>query len=187
MTAALSPPLRNDPAELGGLLRPGAVLHLMCVTNGRDGLEAAPLPAISALLARLPEWYSIAVVARFAPIATTCGGELEHGPLSALVMQTNGVQEEICTPNWSVSLERIGTTALGWRTNFYLHQRPALARGPLRVFIDGAEIPSRDPNPNLASRLWEYDGASNAVLFEPLYVPEPGKTLSFRFLPDCAG
>ncbi|MDP1823438.1 MAG: choice-of-anchor D domain-containing protein [Archangium sp.] len=186
LLAALSPPLRNDPAELGGMLRRGAVLHVICVTNGRDGVEAAPLPVISALLALLPEWSSIAVVARFAPISSSCGGELEHGPLSALVMETNGIKEEICTPNWATALERIGKTAFGWRPRFYLHQRPALTRGPLRVFMDGTEVPAIDPNPNLRSRIWEYDGASNAVLFEPLYVPEPGRTVRFRFPPDCA-
>lgn len=111
--------------------------------------------------------------------------QLEHGPLTALAAHTNGVLEEICTPNWASSLERIGRTTFGYPTNFFLHQRPAFMRGPLRVFVDQTELPELDPDPRLQTRSWRYDGALNSVNFEPLYVPEPGKTLRFRYAPDC--
>ena len=46
--------------------------------------------------------------------------------------------------------------------------------------------PVRSTEPNLQTRIWEYNGAVNSVDFEPLYVPEPGKTLRFRYAPDCS-
>jgi hypothetical protein len=167
------------------MLRPGAGLHVICITNQQDGLQTAPITAISSLLSSLPRHYAISVIASFIEVPG-CAAQLEHGPLTALVAQTNGVREEICTPNWGTALERIGKAAFGYPTNFYLQRRPALTRGPLSVFINDVQIPEVDPDPRLQSRLWEYDGTLNSVNFEPLYVPEPGKTLRFRYAPDCA-
>lgn len=183
--AAFRDPLRHDPTELGGFLREGAGLHAICITNSRDAVQTAPIVTITSLLSSLPRPYAVSVIASFVEVPG-CTAELEHGPLTVLAAQTNGVREEICTPNWAPSLERIGRTAFGYPTNFFLHQRPALTRAPLRVFINEVEIPPIDPDPRLRTRIWEYDGTLNSVNFEPLYVPEPGKTLRFRYAPDCA-
>ena len=43
------------------------------------------------------------------------------------------------------------------------------------VEIDGQMLPQTDAR---GARVWRYDSAINAVVFEPLYVPEPGKTLT---------
>jgi hypothetical protein len=103
-----------------------------------------------------------------------------------MVAQTNGVKEEICTPNWAVALERIGKNAFGYRTNFFLTSRPDLsAPGGIQVAIDGVPIPSVDPDPNLMSRIWDYDATNNSINFEPLYVPEPGKTLTVTYTAAC--
>ena len=77
----------------------------------------------------------------------------------------------------------ISVSICGYRTNFYLHQHPDLSRGPLRVFIDDVEIPAVDAA--FGSVLWRYAGEQNAVLFQPLYVPAPGKTVRFHYTPDC--
>jgi hypothetical protein len=185
LVVAFGGPARGDPTELGGLLRPGAGLYVICVTNTRDAVQTPPIVTISALLSSLPRPYELSVVANFVEVPG-CTAQLEHGPLTALVAQTNGVREEVCTPNWAAALERIGRNSFGYRTNFHLQQRPALTRGPLRVFIDEVELPMTDPDPRLQTTLWRYDGNVNAVLFEPLYAPEPGKTVSFRYVPDCA-
>jgi hypothetical protein len=96
------------------------------------------------------------------------------------------VKEEICTPNWAVALERIGKNAFGYRTNFFLTSRPDLsAPMGIQVAIDGVPIPAVDPDPNLASRIWTYDGTNNSIDFEPLYVPEPGKTLTVTYVAAC--
>ncbi len=159
-------------------------MYVVCVTNGADGLELAPMPVISSLLSRLPRPHMFALVARLTSLVM-CGGELERGPLQALVAQTNGVQEEICTPNWSLSLERIGRTDFGWGTLFFLQRRPDFTRGPLRLWIDGVEIPAEDPS-FPGSRLWEYWPEQNAVNFQPLYTPSPGSTLRAQYTPECA-
>jgi hypothetical protein len=168
MSSMLSPPLRNE-------LRPGAGLYLLCITNGPDGLEVAPMPLISSVISRLPQPSAIGVVAHFPGTLEACPASVELGPLAALVEQTNGVREEICTPNWSVALERVGRSSFGYRTHFFLHQHPALSRGPIRVWFDDVEIPE----------VWTYDSLQNSVNFEPLYTPAPGQTVRFRYTPDC--
>jgi hypothetical protein len=178
LTAAFT---ARDPAELGGLLRPGVGLYVICITNGPDGLELAPMPVISTLLSRLPRPNTFGLVARLTPLAS-CGGELEHGPLQALVSQTNGIQEEVCTPNWSVALERIGRTAFGWGSLFFLQQRPDFTRGPLRLWIDGSELPPPSPG----SSTWDYRAEQNAVSFQPVYTPAPGSTVRAQYTPECA-
>jgi hypothetical protein len=57
--------------------------------------------------------------------------------------------------------------------------------GPIQVAIDGMPIPAVDPNPLTMSRIWTYDATNNSVNFEPLYVPEPGKTLTITYIAEC--
>lgn len=179
----------RDPAELGGLLRPGAGLFVICITNGADGLEVAPQPVISSLLSQLTRPYSFGLIARLttiAPPVPDCGGERERGPLQALSAQTNGVLVEICDPNWAASLfNTIGRTAFGWGDWFYLRQRPDFTRSPLRLWVDGVELPPVDPEPNLSSTIYEYVSESNALRFSPLYAPEPGRTVRAQYTPEC--
>jgi hypothetical protein len=50
------------------------------------------------------------------------------------------------------------------------------------VAIDGQMLPPLDGR---GARVWRYDSAINAVIFEPLYVPEPGKTLTISYRVAC--
>ena len=177
----------RDPGELGALLRPGVSLYVICITNGRDEIEVAPMPAISSLLSKFQRPYSVALIARTLnlPSGSDCGGEVEHGPLSALVEQANGAREEICTPNWFIALESIGRSSFGWGSLFYLQQRPDFTRAPLRMWVDGREIPSEEPS-SPGSSIWDYRAEQNAVGFQPLYTPPPGSTVRAQYAPECA-
>ncbi len=177
----------RDPAELGGLLRPGVGLFVICVTNGPDGLELAPMPVISSLVSKLPRPYFFGLVARLSNLtpAFDCGGEVEHGPLRAFVEQNNGVREEICTPDWARSLESVGRVSFGWGSLFYLQRRPDFTRGPLRMWVDDLEVPAEEPS-FPGSRLWDYRGEQNAVSFQPIYSPAPGSTVRAQYTPECA-
>jgi hypothetical protein len=173
-----------DPAELGGFLRPRVPLMVTCITNGRDELETPAMEAIAFIQRKLPPKHAVGVVAPFLdPSPVGCESTPERGSLRAFVSATNGVLEEICTPNWVSALERIGKNAFGYRTDVFVQGQPAFERASLRVWIDDLAIPSIDPD--FSSRIWEWNPVLNAVSFEPLYSPEPGRRVTIRYTPAC--
>jgi hypothetical protein len=94
-----------------------------------------------------------------------------------LVADTSGVQAEICTTNWATKLQDLGKTAFGFRTTFYLSAEPDLTGGRmLDVKIDGAPVPNGD---------FTYDAATQAVVFQPMTTPGPGKTLTVSYFKAC--
>ncbi len=191
-TRALTAPFITDPTKNAGFLRNEAVLAVVCVTDARDQAPQAPVFYLNQLLnikgAQRSSQFTYNVVGPFLPTSPSgCAyDDPNDGRHDFMVSQTNGVKEEICTPNWAVALERIGKNAFGYRTNFFLTSRPDLAAAMgIQVAIDGMPIPSVDPDPNLASRIWDYDATNNSINFEPLYVPEPGKTLTVTYVAAC--
>ena len=191
-TKALTAPYITDPTKNLGFLRNEAVLAVVCVTDARDQAPQAPVFYLNQLLnikgAQRSSQFTYNVVGPFLPSAPSgCSyDDANDGRHEFMVQQTNGVKEEICTPNWAVALERIGKNAFGYRTNFFLTSRPDLAATMgIQVAIDGVPIPSVDPDPNLASRIWDYDATNNSINFEPLYVPEPGKTMTVTYITAC--
>ncbi|MFO0600081.1 MAG: choice-of-anchor D domain-containing protein [Myxococcaceae bacterium] len=190
-TRALTAPYITDPTANAGFLRNDAVLAVVCVTDARDQAPQAPVFYLNQLInikgAQRASQFTYNVVGPFLPSApANCSyDDPNDGRHDFMVSQTNGVKEEICTPNWATSLERIGKNAFGYRTNFFLTSRPDLAAGPIQVAIDGMAIPAVDPNPLTMSRIWTYEPTTNSVNFEPLYVPEPGKTLTITYIAEC--
>lgn len=190
-TRALTAPFITDPAANAGFLRNDAVLAVVCVTDARDQAPQAPVFYLNQLMnikgAQRASQFTYNVVGPFLPSSPPgCSyDDPNDGRHDFMVSQTNGVKEEICTPNWATSLERIGKNAFGYRTNFFLTSRPDLMAGPIQVAIDGMPIPAVDPNPLTMSRIWTYDATNNSVNFEPLYVPEPGKTLTITYIAEC--
>ncbi len=191
-TRALTAPYITDPARNAGFLRQEAVLAVVCVTDARDQAPQAPAFYLNQLInikgAQRVGAFTYNVIGPFLPSAPSgcIYDDANYGRHDFMVAQTNGVKEEICTPNWALALERIGKGAFGYRTNFFLTSRPDLsAPTGIQVAIYGVAIPSVDPDPNLMSRIWEYDATNNAINFEPLYVPEPGKTLTVTYQTAC--
>ncbi len=192
-TLALTAPQITDPARNGGFLRNDAVLAVVCITDAQDQAPQAPVFYLNQLMnikgVQNASRFSYNVVGPFLPSPPSgCSydGTADDGRHAFMVSQTTGVKEEICTPNWAVALERIGKNAFGYRTNFFLTSRPDLAAPTgIQVAIDGMNIPPIDPDPNLMSRIWEYDATNNSINFEPLYVPEPGRTLTVTYQAAC--
>ncbi|MDP1823720.1 MAG: hypothetical protein Q8L48_10770 [Archangium sp.] len=191
-TRALTAPYITDPARNAGFLRQEAVLAIVCVTDARDQAPQAPAFYLNQLInikgAQRSGQFTYNVVGPFLPSSPSgcIYDDANDGRHEFMVSQTNGVKEEICTPNWAVALENIGKNAFGYRTNFFLTSRPDLAAPTgIQVSIDGMPIPAIDPDPNLMSRIWEYDATNNSINFEPLYVPEPGKTLTVTYQTAC--
>jgi hypothetical protein len=127
--------------------------------------------------------FSVTAIARYLDgHPTPCAAEPDDGTLHFLVQQSNGVRDDICTPDWSKTLEELGTVHLGFRTSFGLTHPPALALGPLEVSIDGTRLPGIDDR---GATVWTYDPVQNALSFEPMYVPEPDQVLTVRYPRHC--
>jgi hypothetical protein len=182
---ALTAPNITDPAINGGFLRPDAVLAVVCVT---DESEQADLPVslyVNQLLnikgVQRSNMFSYNVIGPFTALSAGCSADDQGGKHASLVQQTNGIREEICTPNWATSLENIGKGAFGFRTTFFLNGIPQ-AGNTVQVALDGMMLPPMDSR---GATVWEYQSAINAVVFNPLYVPEPGKTLTISYRVAC--
>lgn len=176
---ALSAPLVGT--DNAGFLRPDAALSIICIT---DGLETSPLAVIDYLNGYWgivgPNRKSMFTFSAIAGLSPSCPGD--QGRLAAAVSQTNGIKDDICTPDWHKALEPFGRAGFTFRTNFFLTSVPDLSRGPIEVRIDGQLIP-----PTLTGNdvVWTYDPVGNSINFEPLYVPEPGQTIEVRYSPTC--
>jgi hypothetical protein len=195
-----------------GFLRRDAVLAVVCVSDAGD---QGPLPVANYLNQLLNvkgatragqfTFNAIGPLTRpNSPNPAVCDYDPDHDPQRYIdmVASTNGVKEEICTTDWATALENIGKSAFGFRTNFALTAIPASTR-PLEVGIDAqpcsatqlcpvgqtcSTLSQRCVVPAVDARgvtVWSYDSGSNEVSFAPLYVPEPGKTLTVTYQVAC--
>jgi hypothetical protein len=100
-----------------------------------------------------------------------------------LVQRTGGVYDEICTPDWSKTLEKLGQLTFGYRTRFFLSNTPDMTyTEPIDVQVDGQSYPAQGP---FGDTRWTYNSTANAIDFEPLAVPEPGSTLTISYHVEC--
>jgi hypothetical protein len=184
--AALTAPLITS--DNAGLIRTDAVLSVVSVSDADD---QSPLPVafyVNQLLnikgAQKASMFSYNSIGPYLPSAPGGCSYDQTGPRSlAAVVATNGVKEEICTPDWSKALEQIGKFTFGFRTNFYLTSSPDLSSGKqVDVRIDGVKL---EPLDSRGAQVWTYDSTGNSVNFEPLFVPEPGKTLTITYFVAC--
>jgi hypothetical protein len=182
---ALTAPKITDPAKNAGFLRPDAVLAVVCVSDESEQANQPMSFYINQLLnikgVQRGNLFSYNVIGAFTALGPGCFADDQGGRHAQLVAATNGLREEICTPNWATALENIGKGAFGFRTTFFLNGVPAMGN-QVEVAIDGQMLPPLDGR---GARVWRYDSAINAVIFEPLYVPEPGKTLTISYRVAC--
>ena len=187
MLKALTAPLVNN--DNAGFLRDEASLALICVT---DAVDQSSMPSTQYLNQfwnikghNRKTQFTFNAIAGFNPNPPS-GCPYDSGPddgtYAYLVAQTNGVRDEICTPDWSKTLEELGKTGLGFRTNFFLTSVPDLTKGPVLVAIDGVTVSAVDER---GATVWVYDSVGNSVNFEPMYVPEPGQTLTITYHVTC--
>lgn len=186
--AALTAPLITSDNQ--GFLRNDAALAVVVVT---DAIDQSPQPATfyyNSLMnvkgIKRANMFTYNVIGPFNPNPPSgCyyDGSSDDGRHAYLVGQTNGVKEEICTPDWAKSLEQLGKTAFGFRTNFFLNAVPDLSGGKtITVEINGVTMPQVDSR---GSTVWTYDPVANSINFEPMFVPEPGDTLSITYYVTC--
>ncbi len=182
----------NITGENLGLIRPDAILAVVAVTDANDQSPDAVSFYVNKMLnikgVQRATQFSYNAIAPFLPAAPagcsydspSAGSDPKH---LQLVSALGGVKEEICSPDWSKSLEQVGKNAFGYRTNFFLTATPDLTGGKkIVVKIDGVELL---PTDSRGATVWTYDAAGQSVNFEPLFVPEPGKTLTITYYVAC--
>jgi hypothetical protein len=174
-----------------GFLRNDAQLAVVAVT---DAVDQSPQPVTfyyNALMnvkgVKRANMFTYNVIGPFNPAGggTNCiyDSTVDDGRHAYMVGQTNGVKEEICTADWAKSLEQLGKTAFGFRTNFFLNGTPKLTgTNVIVVKIDGVPLDMVDAR---GSTIWTYDPVANSVNFEPMFVPEPGQTLTITYYVTC--
>ncbi|MGA9522629.1 MAG: hypothetical protein WBV82_14275, partial [Myxococcaceae bacterium] len=175
----LTAPLVNS--DNAGFLRNEAALAIVCITDENEQSPQSVTYYQNAFFNikghNRKTMFTLNAISGFSP-----GCQYDDGSLAQMVTATNGVKEDICAPNWATALEKLGQTAFGFRTNFFLTSVPDLSGGPIKVVINGTPIPAVD---NRGANVWVYDSVSNSVNFEPMYVPEPGQTMTIEYNTTC--
>ncbi|MBX7116402.1 MAG: choice-of-anchor D domain-containing protein [Myxococcaceae bacterium] len=179
---ALTPPLITGGNA--GLLRPDANLAIVVVTDASDQ-SPQPYAYYKNRLLNIKGFnranmFTFNIIGPFLPSSPSgCEYDVDYDATSYGLMatDTNGVKDEICTPDWATKLKDLGKTAFGYRTTFFLNAQPDLAGGKvLEVKIDGTPVPGAD---------WHYDAATNSVAFSSMKAPQPGQTLTVTYFTLC--
>jgi hypothetical protein len=103
------------------------------------------------------------------------GGDVQR--YRVVTNYTSGVVDEICNSNWAATLQNLGRTAFGFRTQFFLNNVPDTSMGqPITVNINGSPAPAGS---------WTYDAASNSIKFTATTTPGPGQTLTVTYNTAC--
>ena len=181
-TMALTPPrIANENA---GFLRPDANLAVVVISDAGDQ-SVQPVSYYQNLLVNVKGFNRLSMFTFSAILPTlpappaNCAYDGGGDPLrySALVTYTSGVSDEICSANWAATLQNLGRTAFGFRTQFFLNNTPDLSMGQvIDVAINGVAVPSSD---------WSYDAASNSIIFVQAAAPGPGQSLTVGYNTVC--
>lgn len=177
-SAAVSSPLVVQPNGNLGFFRPDASLAVVCVTDAPEQAVTPWMQAEALRRGRPVNQLSYSVIGPFLP-APPSGCSYDGVNTSAhgdLVSGLSGTAEEVCTPDWSQVMQRVGQVAFGARETFFLVARPDPMGTPLEVKVDGAVVPGT---------LWTYDVVSNAVRFASTSPVVAGQTVEVTYPVAC--
>jgi hypothetical protein len=180
-TRALTPP--NIAGVNAGFVRQDANLAVVVVSDAEDQSNQ-PVSYYENLLINVKGFsnlsrFTFSVIGPFLPSSPS--GCVYDGfgaatRYTSLVTRTGGVREEICNTNWSATLQGLGRTAFGFRTQFFLTNTPDQSQGGINVLINGTPAPPST---------YMYDAASNSIRFQPNTTPQPGQTLTIDYATTC--
>ncbi len=182
---ALTPPLSvNENADF---IRPDANLAVVVVTDAVDQSGRPASYYVNSFLNikgfNKANMFTFNAIAGFNPRPpSSCAYDEgpDDGTYATVVQQTNGLRGEICTTNWSATLQGLGQTAFGFRTTFFLTSVPDTAR-PITVTVNGANVPASSGG----TTHWRYDPVSNAIVFDPASAPGPGEAMEIAYYAGC--
>lgn len=178
---ALTPPrIANENA---GFLRLDANLAIVVISDAGDQ-STQPVSYYQNRLINVKGFnrlsmFTFSTIGPFLAMAPPgCSYDGGGDPLrySAITTFTSGVQDEICSSSWATTLQNLGRTAFGYRTQFYLNNTPDLSAQPLDVRINGVTVPTTG---------WTFDTASNSIVFTATTTPQAGETLTVTYATVC--
>ena len=180
-TLALTPPL--IAGANAGFLRVDANLAIVVISDAGDQ-STQPVSYYQNRLINVKGFnrlsmFTFSTIGPFLPMApANCTYDDASGVTryQALTTFTSGVSDEICSSNWATTLQNLGRTAFGYRTQFFLNNTPDLAAQPLDVQINGVPVPTTG---------WNYDSASNSITFTSMTTPQSGETLTVTYATVC--
>ncbi|MEM7677486.1 MAG: choice-of-anchor D domain-containing protein, partial [Myxococcota bacterium] len=97
-----------------------------------------------------------------------------------MARRTGGVWQEICTSDWSRTLEELSTTAFGFKSRFFLRNQPVIPT--IKVIVDGVNVLGTGQGGTVN---WTYDFGTNSVNFSPFSTPEPGAEIRVEYAAEC--
>jgi hypothetical protein len=179
---ALTPPVIAN--ENAGFLRTDANLAVVIISDAGDQ-SVQPTSYYQNRLVNVKgfnrlsmfTFSTIGPLQASAPGNCTYDGGGDVNRYRAISTYTSGVVDEICNSNWAGTLQNLGRTAFGFRTQFYLNNTPDLSGGQVvSVSINGTPVPSS---------AWMYDAASNSIKFTSMTTPGPGQSLTVTYKTVC--
>ncbi|MGA9521439.1 MAG: hypothetical protein WBV82_08245 [Myxococcaceae bacterium] len=177
--AALTAPMAN--AENAGFLRDDSALSVICITASRDH---GPRPVSEYLDGfwgiKGPNRRSMFTFNAIGGFSSSCPGDT--GALADAVIRSNGVRDDICTPDWERAFHRLGTVVWSFGSGYSLSSVPDLSRGTIEVIIDGRSLPPVDAH---GATVWRYDSTANSIRLEPMYELQPGSTMTITYFTGC--
>ena len=161
----------------GGFLRDDARLAIIFVTDEED-FSAQPVPFYETYFKSLkdndPAKLSISAIAGPRDLATCPTASSSGTRYIQLAQSTDGVVESICTPNWAESLRKLSDTTFGAKRRFPLSEEPADPE-QIVVRVNGVEVTTN----------WQYDSATNSVIFDVGHAPPPGAYIEITYPLGC--
>jgi hypothetical protein len=181
--AALTPP--NINGHNSGFLRREAVLSIVVVTDEPEQSARTVQFFQNFFLSikgfRNTQLFSFSAISGGETGCSGSGGNASAAPrLVELVEQTGGVSADICTTDWSRTLEDLSRQAFGFKSRFFLTNQPVIQT--VEVFVDEERLPDREASGRVN---WTYDFSTNSVNFTPLSVPAPGAVVRIEYTAEC--
>ncbi|MDP3158197.1 MAG: choice-of-anchor D domain-containing protein [Archangium sp.] len=193
---ALTPPVIS--AENAGFVRPDANLAVVIISDASDQ-STQPVTYYQDLLVnvkgfqRLSYFTFSAITPRQSATPANCQYDDQLSPgqttshnstrYNPIVQFTGGVADEICNTNWSSTLQNLGRTAFGYRTQFYLNNAPDQAMQQVVVRVNGQAVMGCAQEAGCTT--WWYDSASNSIKFASTATPQPGIPLEIQYVQSC--
>ncbi len=187
-----------SPSRLGahnsGFLRPDAYLAIVLVTDTLDQSPNSGSYYLNALLNvvgfhRANEFSISGIIPTPAGPRSGCVYDDKSASMSStklidLINQTGGLYDNICTQNWSTTLEQLSQRIFGNKSRFSLTSAPDISASaqPMRVLVNGTEVP-RSTTPGDGG--WTLDTLNNTINFDPMNTPEPGDTIAVEYQVAC--
>lgn len=182
-TLALTPPIVSN--ENAGFVRTDANLAVVIISDASDQ-STQPVSYYQNLLVNVKgfqrlSYFTFSAITPRGAMTTNCAYDDTNATSTRydpVVQFTGGISDEICNTNWAATLQNLGRTAFGYRTQFYLNNTPDQAMAQIVVKVNGMVVP---PGPTT----WTFDAASNSIKFNSTATPQPGVPLEIEYTQSC--